>query len=127
MRILDDDESGGESKLEIIEESQEETLPKETYRTTTTITSCIATEGLLQDTSNEHESNYERGNRMKSCLMDDSMSSKEAVESLLLLGSKAVVANDGLDSQTGVCIDYHDHGYRTYHLFSLDYIKVKIL
>ena len=52
---------------------------------------------------------------MKSCLMDDSMSSKEAVESLLLLGSKAVVANDGLDSQTGVCIDYHHRGYSTYH------------
>ena len=37
--------------------------------------------------------------------MDVNMSSKEAVESLLLLGQGAVVADDSLDAQTGVRIN----------------------
>ena len=39
---------------------------------------------------------------MRSCLLDVNMSSKEAVESLLLLGQEAVVADHALDPQTGV-------------------------
>ena len=107
IHILEEDDVG-ESKLEIIEESQEETSPKETDCKTTIITNSVPGE-IKQNILNINESKYKSGNRMRSCLMDDNMSSKEAVESLLLLGREAVVANDDLDLQTGVCSIYYDY------------------
>ena len=97
MNILDEEDSG-ESKLEIIEEAQEEASPKETEIPSTSITS-LRTIDVKKNRASIEESKFNNGNRMRSCLMDDNMSSKEAVESLLLLGQEAVVAND---SQTGV-------------------------
>ena len=102
MNILEEEDSG-ESKLEIIEETQEETSPKETENPATSITSLRSVE-LKKNRQSIEESKFIHGNKMRSCLMDDNMSSKEAVESLLLLGQEAVVATE---SQTGVniCFD----------------------
>ena len=90
----------GESKLEIIEEAQEEASPKETELTKNMDDDCT---DLKNPQLSSNESIYDGGNRMRSCLMDGNMSSKEAVESLLLLGQGAVVSND---TQSGVCISY---------------------
>ena len=101
MNILEEEDSG-ESKLEIIEETLEETLPKETENPATSITSLRSVE-LKKNRQSIEESKFINGNKMRSCLMDDNMSSKEAVESLLLLGQEAVVATE---SQTGVNISF---------------------
>ena len=97
MHILEEEDTG-ESKLEIIEESHEETSPKDNDILSSSMASSRPVEARKIE-----ESKFNNGNRMRSCLMEDNMSSKEAVESLLLLGQEAVVAND---PQTGVNIDH---------------------
>ena len=97
MNILEE-EDVGESTLEIIEESQEETSPKETDISSNTDKKCVIT-NVKKNTLAANEAKLNNGNRMQSCLLDVNMSSKEAVESLLLLGQEAVVADD---PQTGV-------------------------
>ena len=105
MNILNE-EDVGESKLEIIEESQEETSPKETDFASNMDKECIST-NVKKNILVANDSKFNNGNRMRSCLMDVNMSSKEAVESLLLLGQGAVVADNDLDAQTGVRINMH--------------------
>ena len=99
-------DDGGESKLEIIEEAHEELAPKDNDSTTNTTVQYFANENKKEPSSNM-DFNDKSGARMRSCLMDDNMSSKEAVESLLLLGREAVVGNSVVDPQTGVRIFYN--------------------
>ena len=94
-------DDGGDSKLEIIEEAQEELAPKENDTTTNPTVKCFTYEDK-KEPSISMDFNDKSGARMRSCLMDDNMSSKEAVESLLLLGREAVVGNSVVDPQTGV-------------------------
>ena len=103
MNILEE-EDVGESKLEIIEESQEEASPKETEFAANIDEECISA-NVKKNFLGANDSKFNNVNRMRSCLMDVNMSSKEAVESLLLLGQGAVVADDALDGQTGVRIN----------------------
>ena len=103
MNMLEE-EDVGESKLEIIEESQEEASPKETDFASNIDKECTFA-NVKKNILVANESKLNNGTRMRSCLMDVQMSSKEAVESLLLLGQGAVVAEDALDAQTGVCVN----------------------
>ena len=102
IHLLEEEDSG-ESKLEIIEEAHEEASPKETEIPSTSITSLRSVD-VTNNSLTIEESKFNNGNKMRSCLMEDNMSSKEAVESLLLLGQEAVVAND---AQTGVLFYYY--------------------
>ena len=104
MHIVED-EDAGEPKLEIIEESQEETSPKETDSDTSINKEFVPSSNLIQTNSipiNE-EPKLQMNNRICSSLAGDKLCSKEeAVESLLLLGQGIVVADRDFDGQAGV-------------------------
>ena len=104
MHILED-EDAGEPKLEIIEESQEETSPKETDSETSINKEFVPSSNLIQTNSipiNE-EPKLQMNNRICSSLTGEKLCSKEeAVESLLLLGQGIVVADRDFDGQAGV-------------------------
>ena len=98
----EDDDESGESKLEIIEESQEEASLLKEGETMTHLPKKYFVAENKESPIKINQANSMAGTRMKTCLMDDTMSSKEAVESLLLFGQEAVVGNSFVDPQTGV-------------------------